>query len=549
MFEFSSLTGAAPPIPDNLSLPQFLLQYKHFIRPNRPHNIPWFVNGVNSQKIYEEEIIHRTACLASGLTTVFKLSESNYPICIWAIHRLMGIVSLANPSFTQSELVYQLNQTRPTLIILHSQTVNVARAAAQEMGLCLDRLVILDQAQSMQSMVSVEDLIKLGLACPLFQGRALRIGEGRERIAFLSPSSGTTGVPKIVAISHFAVIANCLQIAAHNKVGQNYTSWNQQRYRPGDVCIAVLPFYHIYGLDVVLNLILFCGMTLVIVPKFQLVPFLESVRQYSVTHLMLVPPQVLLLCKELVVKDYDLSQIRMVLCAGSSLTAELADQLYQLLPSAQIGQAYGSTEATGVVSIWPVNQLHGISGGELIPGTAARLLKSNGSWAGYNEPGELHVKTPSAALGYYGNKEATAETFVDGWIHTGDLVQLDENHEVIYIERLKEIIKVRGFQVAPAELEGCILDHPWVADVGVVGIPNEYSGEVLLAFVVPAPGIVEQVGIKELKMAVIKHIAINKAPFKHLSAVELTDDIPKNSSGKLLRRLLRTKVPSLTTKL
>ncbi|KIK51401.1 hypothetical protein GYMLUDRAFT_234109 [Collybiopsis luxurians FD-317 M1] len=549
MFEFSSLTGAAPPIPDNLSLPQFLLQYKHSIRPNRPHNIPWFVNGINSRKIYEEEIIHRTACLASGLTTVFKLSESNYPICIWAVHQLMGIVSLANPSFTQSELVYQLNQTRPTLIILHSQTVNVARAAAQEMGLCLDRLVILDQAQSMQSMVSVEDLIKLGLVCPLFQGRALQIGEGRERIAFLSPSSGTTGVPKIVAISHFAVIANCLQIAAHNKVGQNYTSWNQQRYRPGDVCIAVLPFYHIYGLGVVLNLILFCGMTLVIVPKFQLIPFLESIRQYSVTHLMLVPPQVLLLCKEPVIKDYDLSQIRMVLCAGSSLTAELADQLYQLLPSAQIGQAYGSTEATGVVSIWPVNQFHGISGGELIPGTAARLLKSDGSWAGYNEPGELHVKTPSAALGYYGNKEVTVETFVDGWIHTGDLVQLDENHEVIYIERLKEIMKVRGFQVAPAELEGCILDHPWVADVGVVGIPDKYSGEVPLAFVVPAPGIVEQVGIKKLKMAVIKHVAVNKAPFKCLSAVELTDDIPKNSSGKLLRRLLRTMVPSLATKL
>jgi len=263
---------------------------------------------------------------------------------------------------------------------------------------------------------------------------------------------------------------------------------------------------------------------------------------------MVVPPQVLLLCKDPVVKQYNLSGIRMLLCAGSALTEELAEQLYKLLPDTEIGQAYGSTEATGVVSIWPVNQKRGVSGGQLIPGTVVRLLKSDGSLAGYNEPGELHAKTPSAAMGYYGNDKATSETFVDGWIYSGDLVMIDQNHEVIFIERLKEIMKVRGFQVSPAELEGCILDHPWVADVGVVGISDEYSGELPIAFIVPSGNILEKEDASKIKASVIEHVARHKAPFKHLARVEFIDAIPKNPSGKLLRRILREKVHILVTR-
>ncbi|KAF9047218.1 amp dependent CoA ligase [Rhodocollybia butyracea] len=552
--EFHSLTGPTPSIPDNLSVPQFLLHHKHSIRPSRSQGTPWFIDGASGRKIQEQEVILRTACLASGLQSAYRLEEDSvvlifspnhmdYPICIWAVHRLLGIVSLANPTFTQSELVHQLRQTRPALIILNAQTVDTVKAAAHEVGLSLNRLVVLDNTAAVTNVVSIDDLIRIGMARPIFEGRSLCAGEGKQKLAFLSPSSGTTGVPKLVAISHYAAIANCLQIAAHNKVGKDYTSWEKQRYRPGDVCIAVLPFYHMYGLDIVLNLIMFCAMTLVIVPKFQLEPFLESIDRYQVTHLMLVPPQVLLLCKEPGVKKYDLSKVRMVLCAGSSLTAELAEQLYKLLPMAQIGQAYGATEATGVVSIWPVGQHHGISGGELIPGIVARLIKKDGSLAGYNEPGELHVKTPSAALGYYGNVKATDETFVDGWINTGDLVQLNETHEVIFIERVKEIMKVRGFQVSPAELEGCILDHPWIADAGVVSIPDDYSGEVPLAFVVPVPNIMNKINTLQLKESVMKHVATRKAPFKHLARVEIIGDIPRNPSGKLLRRVLRARLP------
>ncbi|KAF9024465.1 hypothetical protein BDP27DRAFT_1387428 [Rhodocollybia butyracea] len=503
--EFHSLTGPTPSIPDNLSVPQFLLHHKHSIRPSRSQGTPWFIDGASGRKIQEQEVILRTACLASGLQSAYRLvlifspNHMDYPICIWAVHRLLGIVSLANPTFTQSELVHQLRQTRPALIILNAQTVDTVKAAAHEVGLSLNRLVVLDNTAAVTNVVSIDDLIRIGMARPIFEGRSLCAGEGKQKLAFLSPSSGTTGVPKLVAISHYAAIANCLQIAAHNKVGKNYTSWEKQRYRPGDVCIAVLPFY---------------------LPKFQLEPFLESIDRYQVTHLMLVPPQVLLLCK-----------IRMVLCAGSSLTAELAEQLYKLLPMAQIGQAYGATEATGVVSIWPVGQHHGISGGELIPGIVARLIKKDGSLAGYNEPGELHVKTPSAALGYYGNVKA--------WIHTGDLVQLNETHEVIFIER----VKVRGFQVSPAELEGCILDHPWIADAGVVSIPDDYSGEVPLAFVVPVPNIMNEINTFQLKESVMKHVAARKAPFKHLARVEIIGDIPRNPSGKLLRRVLRARLP------
>ncbi|KAG7444137.1 phenylacetyl-CoA ligase [Guyanagaster necrorhizus] len=565
MPDFYSKVGSLPHVPDDLTIPQFILDYAHPIRPERPNGVPWLVTDRSGRKIHLDEIQRRTNGLAVGLKEKFSIGSNDpvlffstnhvdYPVCMWAVHRILGIVTPCNPSLTVPELVKHLRLSKSSLIIAHVDFLDTVCAAAREVGLSTKRIIVLpdqdSQTVNLTEFVSVDDLVAQGLKSHnTVEDVKLAPGEGKERIAFYSSSSGTTGEPKIVQISHYAFIANVLQIASLNKVNEEYDDWEKRRYRSGDACLAVLPFYHIYGLVLILHFNIFSAMAVIVVPKFNLKEMLQSIVKYRISSLMVVPPQVVLLCKNPIVNNFDLSSVRAVLCAAAPLTAELYDQLGQLLPNICIGQAYGSTEATGVVSMCPVEQKCGMFGGVLAPGVVGRVVKADGTLGDYDEEGELYIRTPAAATGYLNNDAATRDTFADGWIRSGDLVKVDKNHEVIFIDRLKEIIKVRGFQVAPAELEGCILDHPFVGDVCVVGIPHAYSGEVPLAFVVlTADGMntaeKDGEGI-ELCSSPLKHVADNKASFKHLHQVEITDAIPKTPSGKLLRRELREKARSL----
>ncbi|KAJ7141376.1 hypothetical protein C8R44DRAFT_245461 [Mycena epipterygia] len=564
MLEFSS-NILLPHVPEDLTLEQFILSDATTDRPVRPKSVPWLVSDKAGQKVDLTEIRERTTGLANGLHTRFGIGEDDvvlifssnhidYPICIWAVHRLCAIVSPCNPSSTVSELTHQVSQTHPSVIIAHAAVINIALASAHEVGIPPERVVVLEDEESpgpTRGLVTITELTVEGVRLnSLSLGRKLHSAEGRVKVAFFCASSGTTGKPKTVVISHFAALANVIQIAAHNRVNEAYTSWEERRYRPGDVCLAVLPFYHIYGLVVAMHFVLFSGMTVVVVPKFNFKKMLESIVRHKITQLMLVPPQVALLCKEPIVKSYDLSAVRAILCAGAPLSAELNQQLINLLPHAHIGQAYGQTESTGVVSMWSSRTKRGLNGGELAPGVLARIVRSDGTLAGHNEPGELLLKTPAAALGYFGNQEATNETFVDGWLHTGDQVEINEMNEIIYIDRLKEIMKVRGFQVAPAELEGCMLGFELVADVCVVGIPDSFSGEVPLAFVVLTAAASARIqenpeAVFQLKTSIMEYVAKLKSPYKHVRRIEFVDEIPKNPSGKLLRRILRERAKQL----
>jgi len=181
----------------------------------------------------------------------------------------------------------------------------------------------------------------------------------------------------------------------------------------------------------------------------------------------------------------------------------------------------------------------------------ARIIKADGTFGRHGERGELVVRTPAAALRYVNDEQATKETFVDGWVRTGDEVIIDENHDVFVVDRIKEIMKVRGFQVAPAELEGHLLDHPYVSDVCVVGVPDEFSGEVPMAFVVPSSEARELIevgpqGVLEAGETLCKHVSDAKVAYKRLAGgVEFVDSIPKNASGKLLRRSMREKAKAM----
>ncbi|KAL0581189.1 hypothetical protein V5O48_000879 [Marasmius crinis-equi] len=463
----------------------------------------------------------------------------------------------ANPDFARNELVYQLQTTKAVVIFSHPESYETALLAAKDSGIPAERVILFNvpgSASSRTDLKTVNDLVQQGSKQPI-TFKEPRI-DARTKLAFLSFSSGTTGKPKGVAIPHISVITNVIQFHAHHKVDEDYTTWDERRFRPGDVAIGVLPFYHIYGLVLNLHFMLYSGISIVVVPKFNFEEMLKSIVRHRINHLMLVPPHAVMLCKHQSVKNYDLSGIRTMMFGAAPLSNEVNHQLFQLVPQAHIGQAYGMTETCTATTCWPIEQKRGTSGsaGKLMPGVQARILKADGSWAGFDEPGELVVYSPSNALGYFNNEEATKETFLDGWVKTGDEAKIDRNLVLWILDRIKEIMKVRGFQVAPAELEGCILDHPDVSDACVVGMPDDFSGEVPIAFVVPTQSAAKRMksdpqSIEQIKASVAKHVSDNKVAYKRLAGgVEFVDVIPKNPSGKLLRRVLRERAKEMKSK-
>ncbi|CDO75535.1 hypothetical protein BN946_scf184776.g1 [Trametes cinnabarina] len=355
--------------------------------------------------------------------------------------------------------------------------------AARAVGLSADRIVLFDPAPG-STIPSVQMLVEQGLKeIEHFKERRLTPGEAKTKLALLLFSSGTTGRPK----------------------------------------------------------------------QFQLERALKSIQRYRVTHLCFVPPMAVLLCKSSIVKNYDLGSVRRFMIGAAPVSVELTDQLVRVLPEAcKIGEGYGMTEAATMISMARFENKVGKPGsaGALLPGYVARVVKQDGTLAGYNEPGELQLKSPSLSSGYLNNPQATAETFKDGWLCTGDEVIIDEEKEIYIIDRIKELIKVRGFQVAPAELEGLLLDHPDVADACVVGIPDAYSGELPLAFIVPMPETRARMErdadeLLRVKVDILEYVKKHKVYYKHLAGVKFVDVIPKNPSGKLLRRILREQAKTM----
>jgi acyl-CoA synthetase (AMP-forming)/AMP-acid ligase II len=348
---------------------------------------------------------------------------------------------------------------------------------------------------------------------PLFTEREaapqLAIRRADDGVALLLSSSGTTGLPKIVQLTHRAAITSICQFASVFP------------YYEGERVLGLAPFAHIMGLSCVLLHALSSGATVVAMPRFDLEEMLRKIEEHRIAHMLVPPPVLAALAHHPVVDAYDLSSLRIVAAGGAPATAELeravADRLGCL-----VAQGYGMTEAGPMIAspiVEPPAIRHG-SVGHVMPGTAVRLVD-----------GEVWVRGPHLMAGYLDDAEATAATIdADGWLHTGDLGRFDDDGFLYLGDRLKELIKVKGFQVAPAELEGLLRAHPAVADAAVVGVPDEEAGERPVAFVV-ARGELDR---DEL----MAHVAAQVAPYKQLRDIEEVDALPRSPTGKLLRRLL-----------
>ncbi|KAJ7901590.1 phenylacetyl-CoA ligase, partial [Mycena leptocephala] len=552
--------------PDNLTVPQFLLDgiSQHVTHPQRLAGTPCLIDDDSGQKVMLEELRDRTQCVAAALrfhwnigttviATIMSPNHIDYGPCVWAMHRLGGIVATLGPMLTPGELVHQFQIAMPSIIFVHTDCLSSVLQATAVVGLHSGRIVIIDTVGSSApaGVRNLYDLIHEGSSLPGFNERVLTQGEAKSKIAFLAPSSGTTGTQKVVAISHYNVISIVIQSATFNRINESYAPAAERRFRLGDICCGCKPscWFIVLKLNISFSSSFVSYLTLVLTPKFNFEKFLASIQRYRITHLTLVPPQAVLLCKHPAVKHYDLSSVRYCIVAAAPLSATLTQELLEVLPNVHLGQGYGLTETCGTVGMFPLTQKIGTlgSGGQLLPGTLGKVVKPDGTLAKEMEAGELYVRGEQVALGYYGNEQATKETFIDGWLKTGDQVYFRDG-DIFVIERIKELIKVKGLQVPPAELEGHLLTHPSIVDAAVVGVPDDYSGELPMAFIVLQPELAAAADTNarladELRTTIFKHVADAKSKHKWLTGgIRFTSAIPRNPSGKILRRLLRAQL-------
>jgi 4-coumarate--CoA ligase len=344
-----------------------------------------------------------------------------------------------------------------------------------------------------------------------------------EHVVVLPYSSGTTGLPKGVMLTHRNLVANIAQME-HTFVPSD-----------GEVALAVLPFFHIYGMQVLMNMLLAFGVRVVTMPRFDMVRALELVQEQRITRFFAVPPMVLGLAKHPAVDDFDLSSIKQIFSGAAPLGADLAAAAAARV-GCEVVQGYGMTELSPVSHCTPEGQFRPGTSGVTVSNTEIRIVDAEtGADVGVGERGELLVRGPQVMRGYLNNPEATAESLdSDGWLHTGDVAVIDDEDHVSIVDRIKELIKYKGWQVPPAELEAVLVTHPAVSDAAVIGIPDEEAGELPKAFITLA------VGAAAPTLADLQgHVGEHLATYKQVRALEVLEAIPKSASGKILRRELR----------
>ena len=307
-----------------------------------------------------------------------------------------------------------------------------------------------------------------------------------------------------------------------------------RHYRSGAVtALAALPFFHIYGMQVLMNGVLAEGCAVVTMPRFDLPQALGLIGEHNVTYFYAVPPMVLALAKHPVVDEFDLSSIKVIFSGAAPLGGDLSDEAAARV-GCEVTQGYGMTELSPITHATIPGQSKPGSVGITMANTRVRIVNEVGEDQGLDSEGELWIQGPQVMKGYLNNDVATAETIDrDMWLHTGDVARIDSDGHVYIVDRVKELIKYKGFQVPPAELEALLLTHPAVADAAVIGVEDVEAGELPKAFIVLKPG-------AEATSTDIMDFANSQvSSYKKVRLLDFIDEIPKSASGKILRRFLR----------
>ena len=457
-------------------------------------------------------------------------NSSGFAVAFHGILRAGATATTINTLFTAKDIANQLTDSNAKMLVTVSPLLAHAEEAAAAAGLPDDGLVVLDgPGQAGDGHPNAADLMGRGHLPPQVSFAP------SSHLAALPYSSGTTGYPKGVMLTHRNLVANVAQIRPlHGMVTD-------------DTVLAVLPFFHIYGLTVLLNAAVHARARLVIMPSFDLGDFLANIQNHRCTIAFIAPPVAVALAKHPSVDEYDLSSLNVVMSGAAPLDAELGHAVAKRLDCSVV-QGYGMSELSPVSHITPfdggrhemkmVAPLSSV--GWTVSNAASKIVdpetrdEIDPPAEGLSATGELWFKGPNVMAGYLGNEKATKETIDDGgWLHTGDLAQVDADGCVYIVDRLKELIKYKGYQVPPAELEALLLSHPAVADAAVIGVHDAEGEEIPKAFVV------KQSGAELTEEEIIEFVAGQVAPYKKVRQVEFIDAVPKSASGKILRKDLR----------
>ncbi|KAJ4501964.1 hypothetical protein HRR83_009458 [Exophiala dermatitidis] len=464
-----------------------------------------------------------------------------------------GIFTGANPTFTPRELAHQLRDSEAKYLFCSDASIDTGIEAARQAGMDKSRVfvyndnVFLDDEAARPALKGCKywsELIAPAEDAKDFQWEELDGDKCHKTIA-LNYSSGTTGVPKGVEVSHYNYIANTLQ---YNHLPTLEPDYAKKNARAKWLCF--LPLYHAMGQTIYIAGGLLREVPVYIMPKYDFVEMLANIQKFRITDLTIVPPIAVALTKHPAVPRYDLSTIQSINCGSAPLGSDVCRAIEKVCGGRfNMKQGWGMTEVTCSLLGWDPNKISTSFGvGEPNANCEAKIMKistdhnGNESFAevterGPQHTGELWCRGPNIMKGYWRNPAATKNTFSpDGerWLRTGDIAYVDDEGCFYIVDRIKELIKVKANQVAPAELEALILEHPAVADVAVIGIPTADGDERPRAFVVRQPG------ASVTEQEIFDHVKQRAVPFKWLTAgVEWIDVIPKNPSGKILRRQLR----------
>ncbi|WCJ19228.1 4-coumarate--CoA ligase-like 4 [Euphorbia peplus] len=515
--------GKDSQIPTRNELDTFTYLLSQFPHPDHAEDKIALIDASTNHKLSYAQLLRSIRALAAGLyhalgvrkgDVVFVLSPNSimYPTICLAIFSLGAILSPANPINTESEITKQILDSGATLVI----------SAPEELPKLTRNGVPVMLTTKSSNYVSVEELIECSDPVEFPQ-----VGITQSDTAAILYSSGTTGTSKGVILTHsnFIAIMTLMKWSVHATSSQD------------DVFLCFIPIFHIYGLAFFALGLFSSGITTVIMPKFDLQGMLDAIETHQVNNLPAVPPVILGLVKHATKVKGNLSSLMRVGSGAAPLSKELTEEFRGKYPWMELRQGYGLTESCGAATFFTLDEqakAHPGSCGRLLPSFTGKVVDSETGMAlPPCQEGEVWIKSPTIMQGYLKREEATAATLdSEGWLKTGDLGYFDEDGFLYIVDRIKELIKHNGYQVAPAELEAILLSHPQVLDAAVIPVEDEEAGQIPMAYVVRAAG-------SDLTQEqIIQYVASQVAPYKKVRRVAFINTIPKSAAGKILRKEL-----------